>query len=65
MAQELLNGADIAAIFEEMSGEGVAKSIRILLMNRPFCGFATATIHSSALRFSWFVPFGGLTPTSS
>jgi hypothetical protein len=52
VTQQLLDGADVAAILGEMRRKGVAQSIRILLMNRPLCGSATATIRSSAPKFT-------------
>ena len=51
VTEELLNGPDVVAVFEQVGRERVAKSIRTLLMNCPLCGFATVTIHSPAPRF--------------
>ena len=52
VAEQALHGMQIGAGFEHMGGEGMAEPIRILLMNRPRSGFATASIHSLAPRFS-------------
>jgi hypothetical protein len=49
-AEELLHRADVAAGLEQVRGEGVPQSVRILLMNPPVFEFATATIPSSRPR---------------
>ena len=51
VAQQFLHGPDVVVVLQQVGGKRVAKSIRILLMNRPRYGFRTATIHSPAPRF--------------
>ena len=64
MTEKLLDRPDVVVVLQKVRREGVAESIRILLMNRPRCGFATGTIPSSAPRFTSFVPSVGLMPMS-
>jgi hypothetical protein len=49
--EQFLNGTDVVPVLEQVRREGMTRSIRILLMNRPRYGFRTATIPSSAPRF--------------
>ena len=50
VAEEFLHRADVAAGLEQVRGERVPQSVRILPMNPPLSGFATATIPSSRPR---------------
>ena len=64
VAEELLDGADVVTILEEVRGKRMAQLVRILLMNRLVFGFVTVTIPSSPARSISFVHCAGLTMTS-
>jgi len=50
VAEQLLDGADVVALLQQVGGEGVPQPVRILLMNPPVFEFATVTIPSSLPR---------------
>ena len=48
MAEQALNGGEVDAHLEQVSGEGVTQRILTLLMNRLPPSFTTVTIRSTA-----------------
>jgi hypothetical protein len=48
MPEQLLDGPDVVAVFQEMRREAMSQRILTLPMNRPPRSFTTVTIHSTA-----------------